>query len=89
MTTTATDTSTTLRRDTNQALGLGAYAVDFLRGDTAAPSASVTDRTVLFFTDSMLCLGATRCHSQRLSILLADYMRRESLTSARTMGCMP
>jgi len=42
-----------LGRDTNQALGIGQYAIDFLRD--GAPSASVLERTGLFFTDAVLC----------------------------------
>ena len=42
-----------LNRDTNQALGIGQYAIDFLRD--GAPSATVLERTSLFFTDAVLC----------------------------------
>ena len=42
-----------LNRDTNQALGIGQYAIDFLRD--GAPSAAVLERTSLFFTDAVLC----------------------------------
>ena len=41
-----------LNRDTNQALGIGQYAIDFLRD--GAPSATVLERTSLFFTDAVL-----------------------------------
>jgi len=46
-------TATQLPRNTNQALGIGQYAIDFLHaGD---PSAAVRERTILFHTDSVLC----------------------------------
>lgn len=45
--------ATTLPRDTNQALGIGQYAIDFLQGGD--PSATVRSRTILFHTDSVLC----------------------------------
>ena len=55
MPTTATEHTVTLSRQTNQAAGLGRFAVDFLRGGVGEPSPAVLDRTVLFFTDSVLC----------------------------------
>jgi len=42
-----------LNRDTNQALGIGQYAIDFLRD--GAPGEAVLERTGLFFTDAVLC----------------------------------
>ncbi len=43
----------TLAADTNQALGLAQYAIDFMA--SAAPDQAVLDRTNLFFTDACLC----------------------------------
>ncbi|MFO0962755.1 MAG: MmgE/PrpD family protein [Phycisphaerales bacterium] len=45
--------SVELKPNTNQALGLGQYAVDFMRN--ARPSPIVEERTKLFHTDSVLC----------------------------------
>ncbi len=48
----------TLARDTNQALGLGQYAIDFLWGEPGKrgePDAAVLERTNLFFTDAVIC----------------------------------
>lgn len=45
--------ATTLPRSTNQALGLGQFAIDFIHG--AEPSESVRQRTTLFHTDAVLC----------------------------------
>jgi 2-methylcitrate dehydratase len=53
MTTTTDRTTVTLARSSNQALGLGEFAVDFMAGGD--PAGSVRDRTVRFFTDSVLC----------------------------------
>ncbi|MHC4732411.1 MAG: MmgE/PrpD family protein, partial [Planctomycetota bacterium] len=55
MTTTARDAAITLPRSENQALGIGRYAVDFMTGSAGDPAQAVLDRTILFFTDSVLC----------------------------------
>lgn len=45
-----------LPRDSNQARGIGQFAVDFLAGRLGSgPSADVLDRTCLFHTDAFLC----------------------------------
>lgn len=45
-----------LPKDSNQALGIGQFAVDFLSGKLGpGPSASVLERTRWFHTDSVLC----------------------------------
>lgn len=44
----------TLPRDSNQALGLGRFAIEFMAGK-AAPSERVLERVRLFHTDSVLC----------------------------------
>ncbi len=58
MSTTAADTHVKLTRDSNQALGIAQYAIDFLSDDAATkgePSAKVLERTNLFFTDAVIC----------------------------------
>lgn len=53
-----TTTHTHLPSDSNQALGLANYAIDFLGDDPslrADPDASVMERTNLFHTDACLC----------------------------------
>ena len=47
------DTHTILKADTNQALGIAKYAIDFLA--SGAPDASVIERTELFNTDATIC----------------------------------
>src|SRR5579884_1164636 len=49
-------TQVSLGRDTNQALGIGQFAVDFLSGALGpGPSQAVLERTRLFHTDAVLC----------------------------------
>jgi 2-methylcitrate dehydratase len=55
MTTAATDTAVTLARDTNQAHGIGQFAVDFLGGSLGEPDRAVLEHTTRFFTDSVVC----------------------------------
>ncbi len=56
MTTAApTDTTVTLARNSNQALGIGQFAVDFISGKLGEPGEAVVERTRQFFTDSVLC----------------------------------
>ena len=57
-TTTAPDTHVKLEANTNQALGIAQYAIDFLSDDPikrGEPDASVLERTNMFFTDAVLC----------------------------------
>src|SRR5512140_3746973 len=45
-----------LSRNSNQALGIGQFAIDFLSGELGpGPSGAVLERTRLFHTDSVLC----------------------------------
>lgn len=46
--------SVTLPRDSNQALGIARFAIDFLSG-SASPGNAALDRTRQFHTDSVLC----------------------------------
>jgi len=50
----APTTTVTLPRNSNQALGIGQFAIEFMQGK-GTPSAAVAQRTAQFFTDSMLC----------------------------------
>ena len=70
MTTTDIDTAISLPRDSNQALGIGTFACDFMRGDMGAPSDEVLHRTTMFFTDSVLCgLSALACRTNAPTVL--------------------
>jgi 2-methylcitrate dehydratase len=76
-------TSVTLSRDSNQALGIGQFAIDFLSGSLGpGPSASVLNRTKQFHTDAFLC-GASALALQTNAPTL---LRREALTYTRAGG---
>ena len=45
--------TTVLKRDTNQALELGKYAINFL--EKGNPSSKVLERAKMFHTDSVVC----------------------------------
>ena len=51
----ALNNQTVLARNTNQALGIGHFAIDFMSGKIGNPDASVLERTTMFHTDSVLC----------------------------------
>ena len=55
MSATSTAATVTLARDTNQAAGIAEFALSFMRGEIGSPDQSVVDRTIQFFTDSVLC----------------------------------
>jgi 2-methylcitrate dehydratase len=55
MTATQTNTAVSLPRDSNQALGIGQFAIDFMSGKIGEPSPAVLERTRQFFTDSVVC----------------------------------
>ena len=48
-------THTLLPRDTNQALGIAQFAVDFMSGKIGDPAEDVQERTSMFFTDAVIC----------------------------------
>ncbi|MEC9373628.1 MAG: MmgE/PrpD family protein, partial [Planctomycetota bacterium] len=50
-----TDTAVRLPADTNQALGIAEFAIDFMGGTIGEPDASVVKRTEMFHTDAALC----------------------------------
>ena len=77
---TTTGPTVTLARDTNQALGIGEYAVDFIRN--GEPDPAVLARTVQFFTDSVLC-GVS---ALALGTNAPTVLRREALDVLRTDG---
>ena len=82
MSTTATDTNLTLPRDGNQALGIGQFAVDFLRHGVGTPDQAVLDMTVRFFTDSIVCgLSALALGTNAPTVL-----RDEALRYRRSIG---
>ena len=71
---TATDNFTVLPADSNQALGIANYAIDFLK-DTSphTPSPAVLKRTALFHTDSVFCaLSALALRTNAPTVLRAE-----------------
>src|SRR5678815_3738783 len=49
-------TTVVLSRNSNQALGIGQFAIDFMSGKLGAgPSEKVLERTAMFHTDAVLC----------------------------------
>lgn len=75
MTTTEIDTAISLPRNSNQALGIGQFACDFMRGGMGTPSESVLHRTTMFFTDSVLCgLSALACRTNAPTVLRDEAM---------------
>lgn len=80
-----------LSRDTNQALGIGQFALDFLSGKLGSgPSASVLERTRWFHTDSVLCgLSALALKTNAPTLLRAealDYVSADPERSAFVFG---
>jgi 2-methylcitrate dehydratase len=72
-----------LGRDSNQALGIGQFAIDFLSGKLGpGPSQAVLDRTRAFHTDSLLCGASALALQTNAPILL----RAEALEYADAHG---
>jgi 2-methylcitrate dehydratase len=80
----ATATTVVLPRNTNQALGIGQFAVDFMSGRIGRPAPSVVDRTVMFHTDAVLCgISAIALETNAPTLLraeAADYPRQKGVT---------
>ena len=65
-------TATLLARDTNQALGIARYAINFINKKSAIDE-SVFERVSLFHTDSVLCgLSAIAMKTAAPTILRAE-----------------
>jgi 2-methylcitrate dehydratase len=75
--------SVTLALDSNQALGIGRFAVDFLAGNLGpGPSELVLERTKLFHTDALLCAASALALGTNAPRLL----RVEALTYVEPEG---
>lgn len=76
---------TTLPRDSNQALGLGRYALDFLQ--SGAPGAPVLERTQLFHTDAVLCgLSALALGTNAPTLLRREALEYPDAAGAAVFG---
>lgn len=78
----ASTTAVTLPRNSNQALGIGQFACDFMSGKIGKPAQAVLDRTLMFHTDAVLCgLSAIALNTNAPTIL-----RQEALEYRRGAG---
>jgi 2-methylcitrate dehydratase len=82
------NTTVTLGKDTNQALGIGQFAVDFLAGRLGpGPSARVIRRTCQFHTDSVLCgVSALALNTNAPTILRAEALEYLDERGAHPFG---
>jgi len=88
MTGTATKASVTLARNTNQALGIGQFACDFLSGSIGMPDDSVEHRTIQFFVDSVLCgLSAIAMQTNAPCVLRSEALDYQKPDGATMFGC--
>ena len=66
-------TTVVLARDTNQAFGIGQFAIDFLAGKLGpGPSQAVLDRCRLFHTDAILCGASALAYQTNAPRLLRE-----------------
>lgn len=63
--------SITLARNSNQALGIGQYAIDFMNA-AGRPSQAVLDRTNQFHVDAVLCGASALALATNAPVLLRD-----------------
>lgn len=67
------NTQVCLSADSNQALGIAQYAIDFCSGEFGEPSEAVFERVVLFLTDSVVCgLSAIALGTNAPTVLRAE-----------------
>ena len=79
-----TSTHTVLPRDTNQALGIARFAVDFMQGTIGDPAEEVKEKTTQFFTDAAICgLSAIALGTNAPLVLreeAAEYPRQDGVS---------
>lgn len=79
-------TSVTLPKSSNQALGIGEYAISFMAG-SGNPSAKVLERTKWFHTDSVLCgLSALALKTNAPTVLRSEALSYEDANGATVFG---
>lgn len=90
MTTSIKSEATELLRNSNQALGIGEYAIAFLdpkNTDVGQPDQAVLERTMLFFTDSILCgLSALALGTNAPRVLREEAMAYPSINGVPVLG---
>ena len=80
-------TQTILPRNSNQALGIGHFAIDFMSGKIGVPDASVLERTTMFHTDSVLCgLSAIALNTNAPIILRREAAEYPNAKGASVFG---
>ncbi|MBS1704614.1 MAG: MmgE/PrpD family protein [Armatimonadetes bacterium] len=78
-------TSVTLARNSNQALGLGQYAIDFLREGN--PDRTVLRRTAMFHLDAVICgLSALALHTNAPVVLRQEALEYPDPAGATAFG---
>lgn len=86
----ATETQVILPAESNQALGIARFAIDFLSDDPAKrgePSKAVLERTNLFFTDAVLCgLSALALKTNAPTLLRDEALQYTVTESTRPLG---
>jgi 2-methylcitrate dehydratase len=76
-----------LPRDSNQALGIGQFAVDFMSGKVGTPSPAVLERTLMFHTDAVLCgLSAIALGTNAPTILRSEAIDYPNAAGATIFG---
>ena len=80
--------SVRLSPDSNQALGIGEFAVDFMSGELGSgPSEAVLERTRQFHTDSVLCgLSALALQTNAPTVLHDEALEYPDADGARVFG---
>ncbi|MEQ1821705.1 MAG: MmgE/PrpD family protein [Fimbriimonadaceae bacterium] len=81
-------TTVTLSRDSNQALGIGQFALDFMSGTLGAgPTELVLERTRMFHTDAVLCgLSALSLQTNAPTILRSEALDYSDPNGATVFG---
>lgn len=81
-------TTVTLAPNSNQALGIGQFAIDFLAGKLGpGPSEAVLERTRLFHTDAVLCgLSALALGTNAPTLLRSEALEYEDSKGATVFG---
>src|SRR5262245_18095778 len=76
-----------LPRNSNQALGIGQFAVDFMTGTIVRPGQAVLDRTILFHSDAVLCgLSALALKTNAPTLLRDEALAYENAKGVPVFG---
>jgi 2-methylcitrate dehydratase len=82
-----TATHLILPADSNQALGIARYAIDFIRNKQGSPAASVIERTNMFHVDATFCgLSAIALGTNAPTVLRAEALEYADAKGATIFG---